>query len=289
MIGFAARGALDEDTGLLGNLRAAALLAAFVFTTILIIPPQWLAVRYGWPYMKTLPLWYFRLICRIVGIRVRVAGNPVTDSGVLIAANHTSWLDMPVLGACVPLSFVAKSEVRTWPFFGLCAQINRTVFVERSARVKTGEQRDEIAARIKGGDAIVLFPEGTSSDGNRVLTFNSALLGAAQMKIPANGGERDVPVQPVSVAYTRLHGMPMGREFRPFFAWYGDMDLVPHLWEAFALGPIDVLVEFHKPLTVTECGGRKALAQEAQRVITQAVIAALNGNVAQPPPVAKKR
>ncbi len=69
-----------------------------------------------------------------------------------------------------------------------------------------------------------------------------------------------MPVQPVSVAYVGLHGMPMGRENRPLFAWYGDMELVPHLWEAVTTGPIDVVVEFHPPMTVDQVGGRKKLA-----------------------------
>lgn len=108
----------------------------------------------------------------------------------------------------------------------------------------------------------MIFPEGTSSDGNRVLPFRSALLSAAELEI---GGGRHAPVQPVSIAYTGLHGVPMGRENRPLFAWYGDMELVPHLWEAFRTGPIDVVVELHKPLTIDEAGGRKELAAAAEK------------------------
>jgi 1-acyl-sn-glycerol-3-phosphate acyltransferase len=88
----------------------------------------------------------------------------------------------------------------------------------------------------------------------------------------------------VSVAYTKLQGLPMGREFRPFFAWYGDMDLVPHLWEAFMLGPIDVVVEFHPPLTITQCGSRKVLAAQAERMVSQGLSRALSGRGASPAP-----
>src|SRR5208282_2325710 len=87
-------------------------------------------------------------------------------------------------------------------------------------------QRDAICERLVAGDALILFPEGTSGDGNRPLPFKTALFGAAEKR----GNVRPVVVQPVSLAYTRLDGIPIGRSFRPFFSWYGAMGLVPHLW-----------------------------------------------------------
>ncbi len=167
------------------------------------------------------------------------------------------------------MSFVAKSEVQTWPFFSTLARLQRTVFVERTRRSQTGEARDQIRDRLLAGDALVLFPEGTSSDGNRVLPFKSALMGAAEATIgsDAQGEPVYVPVQPVSVAYVGLHGMPMGRENRPLFAWYGDMELVPHLGKRVKTGPVDVVVEFHPPLTVDQVGGRKKLAGVTEAIV----------------------
>ena len=114
----------------------------------------------------------------------------------------------------MPLSFVAKSEVGSWPFFGTLARLQRTVFVERVRRSQTGEARDTIRERLLAGDTLVLFPEGTSSDGNDVLAFKSALLGAAEA-VMADG--RHVTVQPVSAAYLASNGMPLGREGRQPF------------------------------------------------------------------------
>ena len=92
-------------------------------------------------------------------------------------------------------------------------------------------------------------------------------------------------MQPVSIAYVGLHGIPMGRENRPFFAWYGDMELVPHIWEAFELGPIDVVVELHKPITIDEAGGRKELALAAEKAVRAGLVRALAGTqVVAPPP-----
>jgi 1-acyl-sn-glycerol-3-phosphate acyltransferase len=169
------------------------------------------------------------------------------------------------------------------------ARLQQTVFVERTRRHATGEARDKIRERLLAGDTLVLFPEGTSDDGNSVLNFKSALMGAVEARIgDGKGGERAVRVQPVSTAYVGLHGLPMGRENRPLFAWYGDMELVPHLWEALKTGPIDVIVEFHQPMDVDQLGGRKALAARAEAIIRRGQARALAGRpgptVADPTP-----
>jgi lyso-ornithine lipid O-acyltransferase len=191
----------------------------------------------------------------------------------LMLANHTSWADIVIFSAVAPISFVSKSEVANWPFFGTLARLQRTVFVDRNRRSTTGETRDAIRERLLAGDALVLFPEGTSHTGNTVLPFKSALLGAAEA-ILANG--QHVKVQPVSTAFTGLHGLPMGRENRPFFAWYGDMEMVPHLWEALLTGPLDVVVQFHEPFSL-DVMDRKELARRAENVVRTGQAEALAG------------
>jgi len=261
------------------SLRAAALLFVFVVVTLCLIPYQALLLRFNLPGRKTFPQHYHRFLCRLFGIRLSVTGRPVAGEGVLMVANHTSWLDILVLSAVARVSFVAKAEVQSWPFFSTLARLQETVFVDRVRRSQTGEARNNIRERLEAGDALVLFPEGTSSDGNQVQPFKSALMGAAEAQVGTGaGGEvRHVPVQPVSVAYVGVHGMPMGREFRPLYAWYGDMELVPHLWEALQTGPIEVVVEFHRPVTVDSAGGRKALAVLSESVIRRAQARALSG------------
>lgn len=254
------------------TLRAAALLAAFFLGTCILIPWQWLGLRLKLPHARTFPHHYHRWVAKLFGIQIRVVG-PLPKEAVLIVANHTGWLDIVIFSAVMPISFVAKSEVATWPFFGTLARLQRTVFIERSRRSQTGESRDSIAARLLAGDSLVLFPEGTSSDGNRVLAFKSALLGAAEIML-ANG--KYVTVQPVSTAYFGNHGLPMGREGRPFFAWYGDMELVPHLWEALKAGPLDVVVQFHEPLTLADMD-RKELARQAETRVRAGQANALAG------------
>jgi lyso-ornithine lipid O-acyltransferase len=126
---------------------------------------------------------------------------------------------------------------------------------------------------LLAGDTLLLFPEGTSHDGNTVLPFKSALLGAAEARL---AGGQHVKVQPISVAFTGLHGMPLGRENRPLFAWYGDMEMAPHLWEALLAGPLDVVVQFHDPLSLDRMD-RKALAARAEEIVRNGQAEALAG------------
>ena len=255
------------------SLRAGAVLAVFLTVTFILIPLQWIFLTLGLPARRTFPHAYHKFVASLFGIRIRVLGQPVKDQGVLLLANHTGWMDIVIFSAVMPLSFVAKSEVNSWPFFGTLARLQRSVFVTRQRRSQAGKARDDIRDRLLAGDALVLFPEGTSSDGNKVLPFKSALLGAAEAKI----GGRHVLVQPVSTAYTGVHGIPMGRETRPLFAWYGDMELVPHLWEALKAGPLDVVMEFHPPLSL-DTMDRKQLAKEAELAVRTGQTRALAGS-----------
>jgi len=263
----------------MGTLRATTLLTGFLLSALVLMPVQAVARKLGLRASKTIPLYYHRFLCRLIGVRVIVRGTPHADGACLFTANHTSWLDIPIMSSVLPISFVAKSEVAGWPFFGTLARLQETVFVERERRTRTAESRNLIHSRIAQGDRLVLFPEGTSSDGNRVLTFKSALMSVAQLAIVKGEDDRedDLVVQPVSVAYTSLHGLPMGRYNRPFFAWYGDMELVPHLWEAFKRGPIDVVMEYHRPVTIRELGNRKALANYCESCCRIGLARALTG------------
>src|SRR5258706_3779554 len=266
------------------KLRALSILVVFFVVTVILLPWQGGAVKLRLPARRSIPYRYHRFVCRLFGVRVSVVGAPLRGGG-LMTANHTGWFDIPILSAVAPVSFVAKIEVSRWPFFGTLARLQRTIFIRRE-RAKALEDRDTIRKRLLEGDALVLFPEGTSSDGNRVLPFRSALLSAAELDLGEDAAhhQRHANVQPVSIALVGLHGMPMGRENRPFYAWYGDMELVPHLWEALKSGPMDVTVEFHKPLTVDEAGGRKQLAARCEAAVRAGLTRALSGAKIEPRP-----
>ncbi|HZU88529.1 MAG TPA: lysophospholipid acyltransferase family protein [Stellaceae bacterium] len=247
--------------------------------TASLMPVQGLGLLLRRPWTSRLPVLYHRWCCHILGFRVRSIGRPSPLRPLLFTANHVSYADITILGSLLPASFIAKAEVANWPLFGWLAKLQRSVFVDRRVGSTTA-QRDALRARLAKGEALILFAEGTSSDGNRVLPFKSALFDAAQHSV----GGAPVAVQPVSIAYTRLDGIPLGRDFRPFFAWYGAMSLGPHLWSMLGLGTVETVVEFHSPISFAECGSRKALARYCQERVASGVAAALSGH-RQPPPL----
>ncbi len=254
--------------GRTARLRATFRLSLFVVLLLTMVPLQLLALVLDRRVAVGLPFFFHKLLCRALGVRLVIHGKRHKKGAVLFIANHSSWLDIPVMSAVIPGSFVAKSEIEGWPIFGFLAKLQRTVFVQREKRARTAESRDVLVDRLRGGDNLILFPEGTSSDGNRVLPFKSALFGAAEIEVPRRDGSLGpVVVQPVTVSYTKLQGMPIGRDYRPFFTWFGDMELAPHLVQALGFGPITAEIEFHAPLTVTEAGSRKALAKHCETVI----------------------
>src|SRR5882757_3685560 len=221
-------------------LRLGYVFAAMAAITALLLPFQWLAVKLGLPLRRRIPGLFHRMMCAILGVRVRVIGRRMPEHPLLVVANHTSWLDIPVITAVAPVVFVAKQEVAGWPLVGLLARLQRSVFVDRARRHKTHRVNAEIAQRLAEGDPVVLFGEGTSSDGNRVLPFRSALVGAAREAL-ADQSSR-VWIQPLSIAYTGLLGFPLGRQHRPLVAWYGDFELAPHFVGMIRRGGVDVTV-----------------------------------------------
>lgn len=159
-------------------IRIILIALAFLVLTLLLLPLQLIGLAFGLWLRRIIPQLYHRILCALIGVRIHEVGRRSTAGPALILSNHVSWLDICVVGALGPVVFVAKSEVATWPVLGWLARLQRTVFINRQARHQTGAATRDIAGRLLGGDAVVLFAEGTSSDGTRVLPFRSSLVGA---------------------------------------------------------------------------------------------------------------
>lgn len=249
----------------------------FALVTVPLLPFQIFAWKLERFWHKALPHWWQKFMCRLFGFRIHLAGEMASGRPLLIVANHVSWSDILVLGAVGKVSFVAKSDMASWPVFGFFAKLQRTIFIEREKRQNSGEQAAEIARRLRAGDALVLFPEGTTSDGNRVLPFKSSLFGAA--KAVLEKGEPPHPehvlIQPVALAYTRVHGLPMGRFHRNVAAWPGTIGLVKHLKGVIAAGAVDVSVVFGEPVEFRLQSDRKAVAADLERQVRAMTAAAL--------------
>ena len=183
-------------------LRYAYVAFVLFLTTIILSPLQIVALWRGWKIARKLPRYWHVVACFVLGIRIHVHGEIERQRPLLLSANHTTWLDIVVLGRVAEVSFIAKSEVKTWPIFGLFARLQNSVFIERADKRGTGRQVGSIADRLAGGEIIILFPEGTTSDGNRIYPIKYSLFGAASSAVPLSPTGK-VHVQPVAVAGTR--------------------------------------------------------------------------------------
>lgn len=256
--------------------RAGGILASFLVFTVPLMPLQALFVRFAPSLARTFPHWYHRKVCRLLGVRLEIDGAVQSGKPVLLVSNHTSWIDIPVLSAVAPLSFIAKKEVGRWPFVSSLARLQRTVFVDRERRTAVGDTTNEIAERLRGGDTVVLFAEGTSSDGNTVLPFKTSLFAAVKPPgkagTPEPHGVDEAVIQTISVVYTRLHGVPIGRADRPLVGWYGDMEMQSHAWALLKAGPLDVQIRIGRPVPMTDFSSRKDLALRSENEIRANVV-----------------
>ncbi|WP_370264737.1 lysophospholipid acyltransferase family protein [Asaia sp. W19] len=233
------------------------------------------------------------VLCRLLDLDIKVIGHPVGTVGgqkgrdrgerpVIYVANHSSWLDIPVLGTKIYSVFVAKGDIERWPIMGLVSKIGRTIFVSRN-RSTTGRERDQMITRLATGDNLILFPEGTSSDGSRVLPFMSTFFAIAKLpRLPKNAPPIDMPsyppgltplIQPISLVYDRLEGLPVNRTRRAIFAWYGDMDLGPHVWQFLKRRSKRATILLHAPLAPEDFPSRKALANAAWTAVAHGAAA----------------
>jgi 1-acyl-sn-glycerol-3-phosphate acyltransferase len=267
----------------MGALRGGAILTGFFALTLPLMPVQAALVRVSPRGARRFPHWYHRRVCRLLGLRIEVDGEVVRDRPVLLVANHTSWLDIPVLSAVAPVSFVAKKEVGAWPFVSSLARLQRSVFVDRTRRSAVGEAAGEIVSRLAQGDTVVLFAEGTSSDGNRVLPFMTSLFAAAKPTGHVNMSAPQAVMQTLSIVYTRLHGIPLGRADRPMVGWYGDMEMRSHAWRLLKAGPLDVRIRVGPPVTLASFADRKDLARQSEAEVREHVVRILRGRLADEP------
>jgi 1-acyl-sn-glycerol-3-phosphate acyltransferase len=246
----------------IARIRVVLAITLLVVISVVMFPVHLLLLWLKHPWRIRMPRYWHRIAVRLIGVKVVTHGVPERRRPLLIVSNHSSWLDILVLASVADVAFVAKIEVRDWPIFGVLARLQRSVFVVRVQKRRSQDQANEIADRMNAGEIVVLFPEGTTSDGNRLFPTKSTLYGAATSAV-ATSPEGRVFVQPVAVAYTRIHGLPMGHFHRPVAAWPGDVTIGPHLMGVLDTGALDAEVAFGEPIEVTSSTNRKELAQAA--------------------------
>lgn len=258
------------------NAAAMRTIVVGLLAVVLMLPWQGLIVKFASRFYAGIPIAFHNVMCWAFGVRLHRVGMRSDAPGVLYVANHISWLDIPVLGAAIRGSFVAKAEIESWGFFGTLAKLQRTIFVVRERRTSSAEQRNQIVEHLAQGHNVLLFPEGTSSAGNGVLPFKSALFSVVEA---AQAEGLEPVIQPVSLAYTSVNSIPLVRANRHAISWVGDMEFLPHLLQVMGLSAIDATVHFHEPVRLEEFDSRKALAQHCERVVGQGVRLANSGRL----------
>lgn len=240
-----------------GRVRAVRRIASALIWTLICLPVQSVLVLLPGRAKVVFARWYFAGACRLIGIKVQVVGVPTTTDSTLYLSNHSSWVDILVLGSVLDGVFVSKAEIGSWPLVGFIARLGRTVFVSRR-RGKTGQEAEIMRERLAKGQNLILFPEGTSNDGSRTLPFRSSFLAIA---------DRARTVQPISLAYDRVGGLPACRRDRPLFAWYGDMDLAAHVWRLARHSGARATVLVHASADPATFPNRKMLTAAVERVV----------------------
>jgi 1-acyl-sn-glycerol-3-phosphate acyltransferase len=234
---------------LIGILRA----IGFTVWSLALTPAQMLILLSGTErYNYKIPCLWHKGICLLFSLRTNVSGLPATGRHIIYVANHLSYLDIPVVGSIVPASFVAKKEVSGWPVFGFLAKLQQTVFIDRkpgSARAGT----DAIKNVIKAGKSIIVFPEGTSSNGETVLDFKSSIFSPLFEEGKRN---KDYRIQPLTIILENIENSGE----RDLYAWYGDMEMIPHLWNYAKNKGSSIKLIFHRPIEIQKFQDRKALS-----------------------------
>ncbi len=217
-----------------------------------------------------LPVLVHRAATRIMGIRIEIRGDPPRQQPTLVVSNHISWLDIVIISSVQPFSFIAKAEIEKWPIFGVLAKLQNSIFIDRQRRTATAKANHAIAERLRNGDAVVLFAEGTTGDGIRLEPFRSSLIGAAHTMFkqdPEIKNQISVDIKPLAISYTKRNGLPITKRDRPQIAWYGDMELAPHLWAFLKSGTLDVTLSWGEAIPLLSTTDRKSVTAAAEATV----------------------
>ncbi|HRK97894.1 MAG: 1-acyl-sn-glycerol-3-phosphate acyltransferase [Alphaproteobacteria bacterium] len=212
------------------------------------------------------PRFWHKGICKIIGLKTEICGEPVHGQQLIYISNHLSYLDIPVIGSYLLASFIAKEEVAHWPVLGFLSKVQQTAFISRtSAHAK--KVTNALDSMLKQGKSLILFPEGTSAAGTGVLPFKSSLFSLAMPK-----DMKPIPIQPFIINLILVNGEPTTSHNRDLYSWYGDMDFAPHIWKFMKNKGATVRLTFLPVVQPDEAIDRKALCRIVQDQIESGLI-----------------
>ncbi len=247
-------------------LKAPLKLSLLVLWVAVFIPPVWIAKKLKSDSRQRLVILCYKGLLHITGIRLQVHGEASPARPMLLVTNHLSYMDIAILGSQLPVRFTPKSEIADWPVIGGICRLTNAVFIDRRTE-KIRDMAENIKNALSEGAIVCMFPEASTGNGLHMLPFKSGFFSLAEENVEGS----EVIVQPAAIVYTRISRLPIDSTQWPSIAWYGDMDLLPHMKELMRLGPIDVELVFLPPMSISEYGNRKALAEACQETIAAAV------------------
>ena len=234
---------------------------------IISIPVQILFNLLGIKFKNLYPLFFYNIIKKITGIKIEINKKKYLKNitGTLYVANHVSWFDIICLGTILNARFIAKKEVAKMGIFGFLAKLSNTFFIDNSDKGKIIHYNKIINDKLKSGENFIIFPEGTTSDGNGVRDFKSSMLECVfdEKKI--------INVQPISICYSKRNNLPMGLFLRRDIAWVGDTSMLSAMANFLTSGPITVELVFHNLLEIKNFNNRKVLASFCEGVILDGI------------------
>lgn len=241
------------------KLIAGTKLAAFAVlcVAVIIVQGAFVLLHKG-PASYVIPRLWHNAVRMVFGIKYRIEGTPYTKSQTLYMCNHMSYLDVEVIGSVLKASFVAKAEAESWPLFGLLCKLQQTAFISRE-RVDAARETAALKSMLDEGKSLILFPEGTSTDGREVLPFKSSLFSLAYL-----GENKEIYVQPMTIVVETVDGHAVKtQDDRDLYAWHVNMttELPEHLWRFAQSSGATLVLKFHPPIKASEVNDRKKLAK----------------------------
>jgi lyso-ornithine lipid O-acyltransferase len=237
-------------------LRAAFLIIVVIFFYLAVAPLQWLALRRHWPLALKIPALFHRCAMAMLRIKIETHDRAADHAPKLIVSNHVSWTDICALSTFMPVCFLSKKEVASWPIVSTFARLQRTVFVDREQPKSIVGANAEVVQRMRDGLCVILFPEGTTYDGSALGHFHSSHFAAARDFLRGATADETFHVQPVAIRYSDKE-----------IAWYGDAALLPHLMALLKRPPARCDIYFCAPIPMRKDADRKAIASACNKAI----------------------
>ena len=243
---------------------------------IILIPTQFILTRLNLPFWNIMPRLFYKFLAIFFGIKVKVYGKAEKKYPTLLVANHISWRDIIAIGSVAKISFIAKSEIKNWPLVGFLASLQKTIFVARTKRTDTKRTSEEMAKRLEGGGALVLFAEGGTGSGTHIRAFRSALVGSifgVMREAGKKSGAKKMILQPLTIAYTKVQGLPVSRIERSKLAWDKSASMGENISQILNPNIIEVSVKFGEPIIPKANDDRKMITKQCEIQVRKDIVA----------------